>query len=53
MLRNGKRVGILSARDFYDFLVEGFEHYVSQQKSESTPTRGVDPYDHFGGHYGG
>jgi CBS domain-containing protein len=53
VLRKGKPVGILSARDFYRFLVEGFERYVSQFKYESGLVQGVDPYDHFGGQYGG
>ena len=31
VVRDGKPIGILSARDFYGSLVEGFERYVSQQ----------------------
>jgi CBS domain-containing protein len=49
--RNGKPVGILSARDFHRFLVEGFERYVSQLKYERALAEGEDPYDHFGGQY--
>ena len=51
VVRNGKPIGILSARDFYGFLVEGFERYVSQQEYESALAKDVDPYDHFGGQY--
>jgi CBS domain-containing protein len=52
VVRKGKPVGILSARDFYQFLVEGFERYVSQRKYEAALGEGADPYDHFGGQYG-
>ena len=51
VVRNGKPIGILSARDFYGSLVEGFERYVSQQKINPALAKDVDPYEHFGGQY--
>jgi CBS domain-containing protein len=50
--RNGKPVGILSTRDFLDFLIHGLERYVDQLRYKDDLARGVDPYDHLGGSYG-
>jgi CBS domain-containing protein len=50
--RNGKPVGILSTRDFLDFLIHGLERYVDQMRYKSDLASGVDPYDHLGGSYG-
>ncbi len=50
--RNGKPVGILSTRDFLDFLIHGLERYVDQMRYKNDLASGVDPYDHLGGSYG-
>jgi len=48
----GKPVGILSTRDFLDYLLEGLERYIDEMKYSSELATGVDPYDHVGGSYG-
>lgn len=50
--RDGKPVGILSTRDFLDYLVEGLERYIERSKYSRDIAEGGDPYDHFGGSYG-
>jgi len=50
--REGKPVGILSTRDFLDYLVEGLERYIERSKYNRDIAEGSDPYDHFGGSYG-
>ena len=52
VLRGGKPVGILSMRDFLEFLVEGLERYIADRKYRQELAAGVDPYDHLGGAYG-
>jgi CBS domain-containing protein len=49
--RGGKAVGILSTRDFLDYLVGGLEHYIDQLKYQRELAEGIDPYDHVGGSY--
>ena len=53
VLEKGKPVGILSTRDFLDFLVEGLERYIDDLRYRRELAVGVDPYDHLGGSYGG
>jgi len=50
--RDGHPVGILSTRDFLDYLVEGLERYIERSKYNQDLADGTDPYDHFGGSYG-
>ena len=50
--REGQPVGILSTRDFLDYLVEGLERYIERSKYNQDLAEGNDPYDHFGGSYG-
>lgn len=51
VLSNGAPVGILSTRDFLDFLVEGLERHIEALKYERDLAEGHDPYDHLGGAY--
>ena len=51
VIRNGKPVGILSTRDFLEYLVDGFEHYIDAFRYNRALAEGTDPYDHFGGQY--
>lgn len=51
VVRDGKAVGILSIRDFLDYLVGGLEHYIDQLKYRRELAEGIDPYDHVGGSY--
>jgi CBS domain-containing protein len=51
VVRDGKAVGILSTRDFLDYLVGGLEHYIDQLKYRRELAEGIDPYDHVGGSY--
>ncbi len=48
----GKPVGILSTRDFLNFLVEGLERYIEEVGYNTDIAEGTDPYDHIGGSYG-
>jgi CBS domain-containing protein len=52
VVRGGKPVGILSTRDFLEYLVDGFEHYIDEFRYNRALAEGTDPYDHFGGQYG-
>jgi CBS domain-containing protein len=51
VVRGQKAVGILSIRDFLDYLVGGLEHYIDQLKYRRELAEGTDPYDHVGGSY--
>ena len=51
VVQNGKPVGILSTRDFHEYLVGGLEHYIDQLKYKRELAEGIDPYDHVGGSY--
>jgi len=42
----GQPVGILSSRDFFAFLAEGFERFVDQRLYERALADGRDPYEH-------
>lgn len=48
----GKPVGILSVRDFLDYLVSGLESYIDDLRYKRELAEGIDPYDHIGGSYG-
>jgi len=50
--REGQPVGILSTRDFLEYLVEGLERYIERSRYDRDIAEGNDPYDHFGGSYG-
>ena len=50
--KGGKTVGILSARDFFAFMVEGLERFIDQSRYQNQLDEGLDPYDHLGGSYG-
>ncbi len=52
VLRNGVPVGILSMRDFLEFLVDGLERHIEALKYRQDLAAGHDPYDHLGGAYG-
>ncbi len=52
VVRGGKPVGILSIRDFLDYLVEGLERYIDDLRYRHDLAEGIDPYDHIGGSYG-
>jgi CBS domain-containing protein len=52
VVRGTTPVGILSTRDFLEYLVEGLEHYIDQLKYKREVAEGIDPYDHVGGSYG-
>jgi CBS domain-containing protein len=52
VLSGGKPVGILSTRDFFEYLVDGLERYIDEWKYKRELAAGLDPYDHLGGAYG-
>ncbi len=52
VLENGKPAGILSSRDFTDYVVNGLERFIDQRKYEDQLADGADPYDHIGGGWG-
>ena len=52
VVHDGKPVGILSTRDFFEYLVEGLERYIDDLTYRRDLAAGVDPYDHLGGSYG-
>jgi CBS domain-containing protein len=52
VVRGTMPVGILSTRDFLEYLVDGLEHYIDQLKYKRELAEGIDPYDHVGGSYG-
>ena len=48
----GRPVGVVSARDFFEQVVGRLEQVVDQAKYRKELGDGVDPYDHAGGSYG-
>ncbi len=52
VLEDGRPVGILSSRDFFDHVAAGLEKLVAQAHYEEKLAEGEDPYDHIGGSYG-
>jgi CBS domain-containing protein len=52
VVRDGKPVGILSTRDFLEFLVDNLERFIIEKRYIEINAEGGDIYDHFGGGYG-
>jgi CBS domain-containing protein len=52
VLRDGRPEGILSSRDFFEYIAEGLERLVEKLRYEGSLAEGEDPYDHMGGSYG-
>jgi CBS domain-containing protein len=52
VVHDGKPVGILSTRDFLEYLVGGLENYIDDMRYKRELSEGIDPYDHIGGSYG-
>ena len=48
----GRPVGVVSARDFFEQVVGHLEQVVDHVKYRKELGEGVDPYDHAGGSYG-
>lgn len=52
VLSDGKPVGILSARDFFEAVAGGFEALIERARYDEKLRDNIDPYDHVGGSYG-
>ena len=52
VVKDGKPVGIVSTRDFLDFLISRCERCIDDVNYHRQLERGVDPYDHPGGSFG-
>ncbi len=52
VVEGGRPVGILSARDLFEHVVESLEQVIDQEQYRRQLGDGVDPYDHAGGSYG-
>ena len=52
VVQNGKPIGILSARDFLQYVVRGLESFIDEARYRKALHEGQDPYDHVGGSYG-
>jgi len=50
-VRDGKPVGIVSTRDFLEFLVQSCERCIDDVTYNRRLAEGIDPYDHPGGSY--
>lgn len=44
-------VGIISARDFFAYVVEGLEAVIDKKRYQDQLDEGFDPYERFGGSY--
>jgi CBS domain-containing protein len=51
VVRDGKPVGIVSTRDFLEFLVQSCERCIDDVTYNCRLAEGIDPYDHPGGSY--
>jgi CBS domain-containing protein len=51
VVRDGKPVGIVSTRDFLEFLVQSCERCIDDVTYNRRLAEGIDPYDHPGGSY--
>ncbi len=51
VLDAGRPVGILSSRDFFEFVAEGLERIIDGKRYQRDLEEGADPYDHLGGSY--
>lgn len=49
---DGKPVGILSARDFFEAVASGLEAWIERARYDEALRGNADPYDHLGGSYG-
>jgi CBS domain-containing protein len=52
VLADGKPVGILSARDFFEAVAGGLEALIERARYDEKLRDNIDPYDHLGGSYG-
>ena len=52
VLSDGRPVGILSARDFFEAVASGLEALIERTRYGEALRENVDPYDHLGGAYG-
>ena len=52
MVEEGRPIGIVSARDFFELLAVRFEDLVEHLRYENQLADDQDPYDHLGGSYG-
>jgi CBS domain-containing protein len=52
VVEDGKLVGIVSARDFFELLADRLEGLVDHLRYENQLAEDEDPYDHLGGSYG-
>ena len=51
IMEGSRPIGIVSARDFFEQLTEGFEYYLDQNVYKKELAEGRDPYDFIGGSY--
>lgn len=51
VLQAGRPVGILSSRDFFEYVADGLEKLVDDLRYQRQLEDGADPYDHLGGSY--
>jgi CBS domain-containing protein len=52
VLSDGRPVGILSARDFFEAVAGGLEALIERARYDEKLRDNIDPYDHLGGSYG-
>ncbi len=52
VVEEGRPIGIVSARDFFELLAVRFEDLVEHLRYENQLADDQDPYDHLGGSYG-
>jgi CBS domain-containing protein len=52
VLSDGRPVGILSARDFFEAVSGGLEALIERARYDEKLRDNIDPYDHLGGSYG-
>jgi CBS domain-containing protein len=48
----GRPIGIISARDFFGAVTDGFEKVIERARFDEQMQQDADPYDHLGGSYG-
>jgi CBS domain-containing protein len=51
VVHDGRPIGILSARDFQQYIVAGLESFIDQARYREALEEGHDPYNHMGGSY--
>lgn len=51
VVNDGKPIGVLSVRDFQQYIVTGLEELIDQARYREALEQGQDPYDHLGGSY--